>query len=392
MIISKLGCCVKPFKHFSPTFFIKYKVITGFNTDIIYEGITYHVQTEDKGLDTPLILSLIYNGGTILASKRSPYNDLLENFDENVLTERLQRQHKLICAAIKAGRIEDLKRMTMRESAAKKITKDAPIEIPLIEIVETSEPNTEKTGFETYIIPRELLKDLPAFQEENSDNLATKLETTDSYETIKPAEPKFLNENLPIETPSLPQFPPALLAFKEKSVLVDKSEQIFAEVSDPFVRETGKIPKPEVDLIFEVPQIVAEPVIEEVQIIEEEMILPAEAVVILSEYINQPPPSDNNKLTITLLNDLTLKGGDRKTLNISVHRGNEDFGLAKAHIIIKVLGSAFRPIIFHAKTDSNGIAVVHLQLPNFKTGRAVLLIRALYEGEETEIRRVVEQG
>ena len=48
-------------------------VITGFNTDIEHDGVVYHVQTEDKGLDSPIILSLVYSGGTILASKRSPY-------------------------------------------------------------------------------------------------------------------------------------------------------------------------------------------------------------------------------------------------------------------------------------------------------------------------------
>ena len=101
-------------------------MITGFNTDIDYDGITYHVQTEDKGLDTPLILSLVYVGGAILASKRSPYNDLIDSgFDERLLTERLQRQHKLICAAIRAGRIEDLKRMGGRSVAATAPSVDA---------------------------------------------------------------------------------------------------------------------------------------------------------------------------------------------------------------------------------------------------------------------------
>ncbi len=91
-------------------------MITGFNTDIEHNGTMYHVQTEDKGLSTPFILSLIYVGGAILASKRAPYNDLIAaGFDTQVLTERLQRQHKLICAAISAGRIEDLKRMQKRE-------------------------------------------------------------------------------------------------------------------------------------------------------------------------------------------------------------------------------------------------------------------------------------
>jgi len=43
-------------------------VITGYNTDVEFDGVVYHVQTEDKGLDTPVILSLVYSGGAILAS------------------------------------------------------------------------------------------------------------------------------------------------------------------------------------------------------------------------------------------------------------------------------------------------------------------------------------
>lgn len=92
-------------------------MIPGFNTDIEHDGITYHVQTEDKGLDSPLILSLVYHGGAILASKRTRYDDLLSaGFDEATLAARLQKQHTLICAAIRNGRIEDLKRMNERAS------------------------------------------------------------------------------------------------------------------------------------------------------------------------------------------------------------------------------------------------------------------------------------
>ncbi|HEY9284828.1 MAG TPA: hypothetical protein VIP46_15330, partial [Pyrinomonadaceae bacterium] len=94
-------------------------MITGFNTDIEYEGVVYHVQTEDKGLETPVILSLVYVGGAILASKRSPYDDLITTgFDAAALSERLNRQHKLICAAITAGRVEDLKRLSRNGDGA----------------------------------------------------------------------------------------------------------------------------------------------------------------------------------------------------------------------------------------------------------------------------------
>jgi hypothetical protein len=95
-------------------------VLTGYNTDVPHEGVIYHVQTEDKGLETPIILSLVYVGGAILASRRAPYDDLIASgFDEAVLAERIQRQHKLICAALHAGRLEDLKRMSEGATADK---------------------------------------------------------------------------------------------------------------------------------------------------------------------------------------------------------------------------------------------------------------------------------
>ena len=101
-------------------------MITGFNTDIEHDGVVYHVQTEDKGLDSPIILSLVYTGGTILASKRSPYADLIEQgFSDEALAERLKRQHRLICAAIHSGRINDLKKMSGRATG----TAEVPVEV-----------------------------------------------------------------------------------------------------------------------------------------------------------------------------------------------------------------------------------------------------------------------
>ena len=102
-------------------------MITGYNTDVEHNGVVYHVQTEDKGLRTPVILSLVYTGGAILASKRSPYDDLIASgFEEKALVERLERQHKLICAAVHAGRIEELKRMGERAPALQESAVGAP--------------------------------------------------------------------------------------------------------------------------------------------------------------------------------------------------------------------------------------------------------------------------
>lgn len=102
-------------------------MISGFNTDVVHSGIVYHVQTEDMGTKTAQLVTLVYQRGEILANKRTGYEDLLRaGLDEKLLAERLQRQHRLICAAIAAGRIEDLKRLNSATPVAVTTTNDAP--------------------------------------------------------------------------------------------------------------------------------------------------------------------------------------------------------------------------------------------------------------------------
>jgi hypothetical protein len=82
-------------------------VLTGFNTDIDFDGVTYHVQTEDRGSANPLIESLVYVKGEILASRRTEYSDLLEAGAEMPSIQILmERQHRNIVDAIRTGRID----------------------------------------------------------------------------------------------------------------------------------------------------------------------------------------------------------------------------------------------------------------------------------------------
>jgi hypothetical protein len=81
------------------------KVITGFNTDVKYKGVIYHVQTEDKGRANPIIETLIYKGGEILGSRRLPYADLLKSpDDEATITKLMEDQHKGMIIEVKRGR------------------------------------------------------------------------------------------------------------------------------------------------------------------------------------------------------------------------------------------------------------------------------------------------
>ena len=79
-------------------------MITGFNTDVKYRGVVYHVQTEDKGTTNPLIETLIYKGGEILGSRRLPYADLVKGHDEPAITKLMEEQHKGMIMEVKRGR------------------------------------------------------------------------------------------------------------------------------------------------------------------------------------------------------------------------------------------------------------------------------------------------
>lgn len=245
-------------------------VITGYNTDVQHGGVTYHVQTEDKGLNTPIILSLVYSGGAILAAKRSPYDDLIASgFDQNALIERLQRQHKLICAAINAGRIDDLKKMSERG-------------------------------------------------------------VTGSLR----------------ETGSLPEPVP------EAPIAGNSHDEIKAAESAP----TGPLPAP-------------------------------------GERFSTTDDPDE-ALNVAILDETQMRSGESITLRLEVSKTSqgEIQPAAKANITVKILGSSFQPSSTYSTTDSYGHSSISVTLPNFKTGRGAVLIRAECDGDVAELRRIIHPG
>ena len=273
-------------------------VITGFNTDIEHEGIVYHVQTEDKGLDTPIILSLVYSGGTILASKRSPYEDLIaEGFSDEVLAERLKRQHRLICAAIHSGRLDDLKKMTYG-------SKDAGGQEAAAAEVEV-EPSVEDEA------------PAPVVEEFEFD-----------YEITQQWTPP----------------PPSV-------------EEPVAEVEEEVA--------PEVEVVEAAP----------------------------SEELEEAPVEEElpDGLSITMLDDEEFYSGERYTLRVLIGNrvAGEETPLPGVAVSIKILGTTFRPLIYSLKTESDGVATVDTQIPQFTSGRAAVLVRAVAKDQAAELRRII---
>src|SRR2546430_319273 len=71
------------------------KAVTGFNHNIKHKGKVFHVQTEDSGRNNPHIITHLFVGGNILASKKTSYADILnaENLAD-VVRELMEEQHK----------------------------------------------------------------------------------------------------------------------------------------------------------------------------------------------------------------------------------------------------------------------------------------------------------
>ncbi len=317
-------------------------MITGFNTDIEHDGVVYHVQTEDKGLETPLILSLVYSGGAILASKRARYEDLIASgFSDEALSERLTRQHKLICAAIHAGRIEDLKRMSgARVEAA------APVALPTPEpeLQPGPELEPEPPVEETQLAPEpdlEILRGdeeriaLEAHQvayESEREQLASQGGEAQTQATFDETADLTIEENLP---------PPA--AF----VTTPLDENPLYSVHDQ-----------------------------------------------RRQSVMGDLPQATEGLRITLLGRHEFRSG--QTINVKVMVGwrsdNQEKPVPKAAVSVKVLGTAFRPQLYSAKTHSDGVAAIATKIPSFTSGRAAILIRAVFDGHETELRRVIHPG
>ena len=108
-------------------------MLTGFNTDIDSGGVTYHVQTEDRGAGNPLIESLVYVKGEILASRRTEYRNLLEaGADRSLIRVLMERQHRAIVDAIRGGRIDLLTTPQVRSSSDTTVNRRPPDDVLVV--------------------------------------------------------------------------------------------------------------------------------------------------------------------------------------------------------------------------------------------------------------------
>jgi hypothetical protein len=80
-------------------------MLVGYNTNISYKDNVYHIQTEDSGQGNPVIVTLLYSKGAILASKKTSYEQIVTapDFQEKV-RKLMKAQHKFMIKELLSGK------------------------------------------------------------------------------------------------------------------------------------------------------------------------------------------------------------------------------------------------------------------------------------------------
>lgn len=95
-------------------------MILGLNTNHEYSGKVYHVQTEDSGLDHPVIITHCFIGGTIIATRKTDYADAVGQDDLEAHLRRVAReQHRGMVQSLFAGEFQKAARMAVMGGGAR---------------------------------------------------------------------------------------------------------------------------------------------------------------------------------------------------------------------------------------------------------------------------------
>ncbi|MCK5689436.1 hypothetical protein KAI87_09210, partial [Myxococcota bacterium] len=103
-------------------------MIPGYNHNILYKDVVYHIQTEDSGVENPHIITHVFVGGNIIDSRKTSYADIV-NTDRlsEMLVELMQDQHKNMLKDLIKGNLDE--RIGERSAGAGSLNGPAPLNV-----------------------------------------------------------------------------------------------------------------------------------------------------------------------------------------------------------------------------------------------------------------------
>lgn len=284
-------------------------MLTGYNQDVHAGDELLHVQTEDKGRDKAILETLVYRGGTIIAAKRTSYAEQLQagNLSDVTLSEMIKKQHQIIVAILRAGKVEELVRASQRAAAKETDTQQPEVETAPAEHALAAQPETLGAGSPPIAVPY-----VPPASEWSAP----------------PIEPE------------------------------DSSPELDAAGRAVIQRVTGPLTG-ELDLDK-----------------------------IISDYLQSGLQKE--KLRLRLLGRSDFLAGETVVIQVQATRGTGQ-AIEGASVVVKVIGTAFKPQIFPGRTDREGIASFNIVLPTFTAGSAAVVVQASSKYGDGEIKHLIRR-
>ncbi len=149
-------------------------MVVGFNHNFRYKGEVYHVQTEDGGVRSPQVVTLLYCGGTILSSKKTSYTDLCHKDNLTSLVEELMKeQHREMLRRLKDGEFDGIidKRLSGPAEEAAPARTSPPLAAKSASLPSASPPPAPKPVAPVAAPAAATTKPKPAATEANLDDI-----------------------------------------------------------------------------------------------------------------------------------------------------------------------------------------------------------------------------
>jgi hypothetical protein len=146
--------------------------ILGYNHNVLYRGLVFHVQTEDSGQLSPHLFTHLFHGGVIISTRKLVYD---AGSAEDAIKGLMQSQHKIVLKDLKKGTFDDkidaylvgtegLLPRTTPAGPAGEVAAPPPDEPPRLSTPEITfgRPGTEELEALDLLEPAEMIEDRPS--------------------------------------------------------------------------------------------------------------------------------------------------------------------------------------------------------------------------------------
>lgn len=340
-------------------------MITGFNTDVRSGDKVFHVQTEDKGAQKPVIVSLIYQKGMILDSYRTPYDAFQKSprFSEILLRQILECQHRQLVLAIKNGQYQ--KKMKLKPFQEDDFTFAFPLppETPQTEDKKVSAEKIQpplRTSVEHELPPQPSETIRVPEKKEPLEPIPPPPEKTHDLPFPQDMEVAGESESPPQEE-SMAQAEPLAGKPTDSSYSLEGMMEIFKQ--EPIIPPS---PKPAV------PKTTAPNI----------QVLDVNTAIRLGKV---------QGLEICLESSREFVAGNPVDLHLFIQSRSSQIRLENVPVLIKIIGTNFVPRIYSGKTDKNGSLRISFTLPEYQLGSAALLVQASTSAGGDQVKYLIKK-